>query len=217
MVKPSCIQGRDLPRRSVPHSQSTKTKVVACPCICSATVRECPTLATGFSDRSVSVFWPWLGPIGLSGASVAGSSRSEPCVYEQDLAGGVADVRLPDALSVRYPGAGAQWIWQCVFMSERLSVDPRTGVFRRHHTHERSVQKAVRVAAKRAGIDKRATCHVLRHSFATHLLMSGADIRTVQEQLGHKDLRTTQIYTHLTGRGASGVRSSLEQIFPNVS
>ena len=143
--------------------------------------------------------------------------QSVRAVFEKDAAADRANVWLPDALARKFPSAPSEWIWQYVFPSERLSTDPRTGEVRRHHVHERSIQKAVRVAAQRVGVKKRVTCHVLRHSFATHLLMSGADIRTVQEQLGHKDLKTTQIYTHLVGRGGSAVRSPLERILSTHS
>ena len=134
-------------------------------------------------------------------------------MYERDFREGVANVWLPYALAKKFPNAPAEWTWQFVFPSDRISTDPRSDKRRRHHVHERTVQKAVRVAGQRAGIDKRVSCHTLRHSFATHLLMSGSDIRTIQEQLGHSDLKTTQIYTHLIDHGASGGRSPLEQIF----
>ena len=140
-------------------------------------------------------------------------------VYEGDFQNGEANVWLPYALARKYPNAPSEWPWQFLFPSDRLSNDPssRNNDRRRHHLHERTIQKAVRVAAQIAGIDKRVSCHTLRHSFATHLLMSGSDIRTIQEQLGHSDLKTTQIYTHLVDHGASGVRSPLEQIFSESS
>lgn len=103
--------------------------------------------------------------------------------------------------------------WHYLFPSNRLSKDPETGFVRRHHIDETSLRKAVKVAAINGGIDKNVTCHTLRHSFATHLLQRGADIRTVQEQLGHTDIRTTQIYTHVIEHGANGVRSPLSDLF----
>jgi integron integrase len=129
--------------------------------------------------------------------------------HEKDLADGHGAVHLPDALARKYPAAGAEFSWQYVFPAARRSVDPRSGTERRHHIDEGSVQKAVKNAIRRAGIEKPASCHTLRHSFATHLLERGMDIRTVQEQLGHKDVRTTQIYTHVLNRGGSAVLSPL--------
>lgn len=125
---------------------------------------------------------------------------------------GLGNVWLPDALAVKYPKASRAWGWQWVFASPTVSSDPRSGVVRRHHLYEQSVQKAVSIAARRAGINKPCTPHVLRHSFATHLLQSGYDIRTVQELLGHSDVSTTMIYTHVMNRGGRGVRSPLDQI-----
>jgi integron integrase len=123
---------------------------------------------------------------------------------------GYAGVELPYALARKYPGAHLEWGWQYVFPAERPSRDPRSGVVRRHHLHEESVQRAVRAAMRAAGIEKPASCHTFRHCFATHLLERGYDIRTVQELLGHRDVRTTQIYTHVMGKGANAVRSPLD-------
>ena len=133
-------------------------------------------------------------------------------LHIQDLAAGKGRVWLPDALAVKYPNAALSWGWQWTFPSSGFSQDPRSGSRLRHHMHDTTVQKAVAVAAKRAGIDKPCSPHVMRHSFATHLLQAGYDIRTVQELLGHSDVKTTMIYTHVLNRGGRGVRSPLDQI-----
>jgi len=133
-------------------------------------------------------------------------------IHEKDLAEGYGAVWLPHALARKYPQAPAQWGWQYVFPATRRSLDPHSKIIRRHHIDESSIQKAVKVAIRKAGIEKPASCHTLRHSFATHLLERGMDIRTVQEQLGHKDVRTTQLYTHLLKRGGNAVRSPLSDV-----
>ena len=131
-------------------------------------------------------------------------------LHERDLARGYGDVELPDALSRKYPRAPYQWAWQFVFPSHKLSVDPRTGAIRRHHVYENFLIRGVKEAARAAGMAKHVTCHTLRHSFATHLLEGGYDIRTVQELLGHADVSTTMIYTHVLNRGGRGVASPLD-------
>ena len=133
-------------------------------------------------------------------------------IHDDDLARGYGNVYLPFALERKYPNANRKWIWQYVFPASKLSRDPRSGAIRRHHTHESSLQKAVKRAARQAGINKRVTCHTFRHSFATHLLEDGYDIRTVRELLGHKDVKTTMIYTHVLNRGAMAVRSPLDWV-----
>ncbi len=134
-------------------------------------------------------------------------------LHERDLAAGHGEVWLPAALQRKYVNAARELAWQYVFPAARRSTDPRTGEIRRHHCDPSTLQKAVRRAIQRAGITRKASCHTFRHSFATHLLASGADIRTVQEQLGHRDVRTTQIYTHLIQRGASGVASPFDRVW----
>jgi integron integrase len=132
-------------------------------------------------------------------------------LHDQDVKEGNGAVYLPYASEIKYPNANREWCWQYVFPSKSLSIDPRTGLKRRHHLNESSLQKAVRAAARLAGIvDKPVSCHTFRHSFATHLLENGYDIRTVQELLGHKDVKTTMIYTHVLNRGPLAVRSPLD-------
>jgi integron integrase len=131
-------------------------------------------------------------------------------LHTTDLAEGYGAVYLPYALERKYPHANREWGWQYVFPAKRRSVDPRTGIERRHHLDESSLQKAIRAAARLAGITQHVTCHTFRHSFATQLLEAGYDIRTVQELLGHRDVKTTMIYTHVLNRGAKAVRSPLD-------
>ena len=131
-------------------------------------------------------------------------------LHEQDITEGFGEVYLPNALGKKYPRAGREWGWQYVFPSSKRALDPRSDMIRRHHIQDQAVQRAMKQAIRDAGIIKFATPHTLRHSFATHLLQSGYDIRTVQELLGHKDVATTMIYTHVLNRGGRGVMSPLD-------
>ncbi|ASC72401.1 Integrase/recombinase [Halomicronema hongdechloris C2206] len=150
-------------------------------------------------------------------------------MHQQDLAQGYGSVYLPFALEHKYPHADCEWIWQFVFPAERFSKDPRSGIVHRHHLHESGLQRAIKRAVRQAGVQKRVSCHTLRHSFATHLLENDYDIRTIQELLGHKDVKTTMIYTkgisyfrardnivrsemplNVLNRGGRGVRSPLD-------
>ncbi len=138
--------------------------------------------------------------------------RHVKLTHEDDAADGNGAVYLPNALATKYPNAHREWIWQYVFPAQKLSTDPRSGELRRHHADPSTLQRAVKKAARSVGIAKRISCHTFRHSFATHLLENGYDIRTVQELLGHKHVSTTMIYTHVLRRGGRGVRSPLDSV-----
>jgi integron integrase len=159
----------------------------------------------GFKDRVTML------PESLKALIVEHLSRVR-MLHKQDLADGHGQVFLPLALSRKYPNAERDWCWQYVFPSASLSLDPRSGILRRHHVNEQGLQRAVKEAVRLAGIHKPASCHSLRHSFATHLLEAGSDIRTVQDLLGHKDVTTTQIYTHVMQKPGLGVKSPLDSM-----
>jgi integrase len=133
-------------------------------------------------------------------------------LHERDLATGGGSAPLPGAIQRKAPGAAREWGWQFVFPASRRHADRASGVWYRHHLHESAVQRAVKRAVLEVGLSKRATCHSFRHSFATHLLQDGYDIRTVQELLGHRDVATTMIYTHVLNRGGYGVRSPADRL-----
>lgn len=137
---------------------------------------------------------------------------SSKALHDVDLAAGFGRVYLPTALERKYPSAAAEWAWQYVFPSVKRSVDPRSKIERRHHLNESAVSRAVTEAVRATGIKKHATAHTLRHSFATHLIEDGTDIRTVQELLGHESVETTMIYTHVLNRGGRGVTSPLDKM-----
>jgi integron integrase len=159
----------------------------------------------GFKDRITML------PASIA-APLADHLRQVKKVHDRDLEDGYGRVFLPYALARKYPHAAAEWGWQYVFPATSRFHDPQGGTVGRHHLHETAVQRAFRQAVRRAGLVKHATCHCLRHSFATHLLQDGYDIRTVQELLGHRHLKTTMIYTHVLNRGGRGVRSPADAL-----
>ncbi len=155
-------------------------------------------------------------PGAMKGPLVAHLTRVKT-QHEADVAAGRGSVALPGALRAKYPNAPREWARQWVFPATRFYVDPATNERRRHHLHETVLQRAVKEAARAAGIARPVTCHSLRHSFATHLLEAGYDIRTIQELLGHRDVSATMIYTHVLNQGGRGVRSPLDQLGPGTA
>ncbi len=181
---------------------------------------ECLRLRVMDIDFEVNQIMVRDGKGGKDRITMLPSSLKEPlkqhlsrveALHEQDLREGYGRVYLPNALERKYRNANREWAWQYVFPSGKRSIDPRTGREQRHHVKESVLQQAVKSAIRAAGIKKAGSCHSLRHSFATHLLADGYDIRTIQELLGHKDLRTTMIYTHVLNKGGKGVKSPLDK------
>lgn len=166
--------------------------------------RETITVRSGKGDKDRQT----LLPAPLIG-ELRGACRKTEMLHRMDLEQGHGEVYMPTALARKYPHAARSLPWQYVFPADRLSTDPRSGRTGRHHLGKQSVQRAIKKAIQESGIVKKASCHTFRHNFATHLLEAGYDIRTVQELLGHEDVRTTQIYTHVMAKGVSGVRSPL--------
>lgn len=147
-----------------------------------------------------------------AGEALAAQLSRVHALHGRDLATSGGSVAVPEALAKKYPGAGREWAWQYVFPATRRYWDRDSGEWRRHHLHESVLQRAVKTAARRVGLPKRVSCHTFRHSFATHLIEDGYDIRTVQELLGHRDVNTTMIYTHVLNRGGRGVRSPADRL-----
>lgn len=169
--------------------------------------RRVITIREGKGDKDRTTMLPRSLESGLR-AQLAKRGR----MHALDTMRGMVDVELPHALAAKYPNAPRQWEWQWVFAADDYSTCPRTGSIRRHHLHPKTINRTLSAAAKRAGVTKHVTAHVLRHSFATHLLEDGKDIRTIQQLLGHSDVSTTMIYTHVSNVGAAGVSSPLDRI-----
>lgn len=210
---------REEVRAVLAHLEGSKWLIVSLLYGSGLRLMECLRLRVKDVDFQYNQFTVRDGKGGKDRVTILPESLKEPllrhlervkALHQLDLRQGFGQVYLPFALERKYPSANRQWGWQYIFPAPKRSVDPRTGKVRRHHLSENVIQKAVSAAIQKSGIAKPGSCHTFRHSFATHLLESGYDIRTVQELLGHKDVSTTMIYTHVLNRGGKGVKSPLE-------
>ena len=212
---------RDEVKRILLHLEGTKWVMASLLYGAGLRLRDCVRLRVKDIDLSSDQIFVRDGKGQKDRVTILPSPAKQPLIthlervksiHEKDLKNGFGRVDLPFALQRKYPNADREWAWQYVFPSSCLCKEPKTGYMVRHHIHRSVLQRAVKAAMRQSGVPKHGSCHTFRHSFATHLLEDGHDIRTVQELLGHKDVSTTMIYTHVLNKGANAVRSPFEEI-----